>query len=345
MNSKRKAIFFTAKPKDSPALPAAVARTRQVTGASVRSSDTNSETPAPDVRSKPPKRPKHWHPQQEVVLKQWAEIATSFRWMHHECHVKMSRQSFWFTLPVIVLSSITGTMNFAQGTFPSSVEPYIPVIIGSLNLVGGIMTTIASYLKVAEMAEGHRVASVMFGKLSRNIRVELLLPLSERTMDGDDFIAMCRSEMDRLTEQTPDIPKQVEKKFAARFHDLLQKDFYPPELLQLHPVDVYRDETVETVETGEERAASVVASAALQFQRAAQAARMAPLAEVKEPLPVQVQSPPKGEVKQELAELSRMKTVSSVLRREWEPAMPSMEGVAPFFDVTPTPSEDALGSS
>lgn len=327
MSEKRKPSFFAFKPKDSFVLPAAVTRTRQLTNASVRSESSSDAPPG-----KPPKRPKHWHPQQEVVLKQWAEIATSFRWMHHQCHVNMSSQSFWFTLPVIVLSSITGTMNFAQGTFPQSVEPYIPVTIGSLNLLAGIMTTVASYLKVAEMAEGHRVASVMFGKLSRNIRVELLLPLCERTMDGDDFIAMCRSEMDRLTEQTPDIPKKVEKKFATRFHDLLQKDFYPPELLQLHPVDVYRDEQA----AAEERTASVVASAALQFQRAAQAARMAPVMEVKEPI---MALEPTGEVKQELAELHRMKTVSSVLRREWEPSM----ATAPVDGCAS--SEDALNST
>jgi hypothetical protein len=187
------------------------------------------------------------------------------------------------------------------------------------------MTTIASYLKVAELAEGHRVASVMFGKLSRNIRVELLLPLSERTMDGDDFISMCRLEMDRLTEQTPNIPKHIEKKFAVRFQDLLQQNFYPPELLQLHPVDIYRDDK----EAAEDRTASVIASAALHFQRAAHAAKQE---EVVPP------PPPPGEVRQELAHLSQLKAVSSALRKDTGPSL------APFFGTPPSPavSEDAL---
>lgn len=209
------------------------------------------------------KRPKVWHPQQEKLLKQWAEISTSFRWMHHQAHLRFASMHFWFTLPVIVMSSITGTMNFAQGTFPPEYETYVPLLIGSVNLIAGIITTIASYLRVSELSEGNRVASMMFGKLSRNIRVELLLPTSERTMDGCDFIAMCRSELDRLTEQTPDIPKIIENKFLRKFHNLLENtDFYPPEIADLHPVQIYHD--VEELKN--KRVGSVLADAALAFK-------------------------------------------------------------------------------
>lgn len=210
------------------------------------------------------KKPKIWHPQQEKLLKQWAEIATSFRWMHHRAHLRYASMHFWFTLPVIVMSSITGTMNFAQGTFPPEYETYIPLIIGSINLIAGIITTIASYLRVSELSEGNRVASIMFGKLSRNIRVELLLPISERTMDGGDFIAMCRSELDRLTEQTPDIPSKIESKFVRQFEQLLKTtDFYPPELRDLHPVEIYTGD----LERKQSQMSNVVANAALLFQQ------------------------------------------------------------------------------
>jgi hypothetical protein len=307
-SSKRRnlpSFSFTPRDRDAFPLPAAVTRTRQVTSASTNGDAASaSAPPVPGNGAKPPKRVKQWHPQQEVVLKQWAEIATSFRWMHHECHVKLANQSFWFTLPVIVISSITGTMNFAQGTFPASVEMYVPLIIGTLNLLGGIMTTVASYLKVAELAEGHRVASVMFGKLSRNMRVELLLPLTERTMDGDDFIAMCRSEMDRLTEQTPNIPKNVERQFIIRFRHLLEQNFYPPELLQLHPVDVYREEAPVM-----QPPPPPALSPALQSQ-----ALSAPVSVALNVAATQASMA--ADVKEELAQLQHMKPVSSALGKE-----------------------------
>jgi len=302
-----------------------------------------------------------WHPQQEVVLKQWAEIATSFRWLHHQAHINFSNKSFWITLPVIVISSITGTMNFAQSSFPPDFASYVPLVIGSFNLIAGVMTTVQSYLRLSELAEGHRVASIMFGKLSRNIRVELMLPTTERTMDGDDFIAMCRSELDRLTEQSPDIPKKIEKRFAVKFEDLLQTDFYPPELLQLHPVEVYRNEA----DAVEQRTATVVASAASQFQRALEQRKEARELqqhleqESKAALPHMPHMPhppplfpiPEApardseQVAHELKTLHKLQAVSNLLRRK-PPAPPVVATPSPdAFFAEPVMGGDAEGAA
>lgn len=336
MSGKPKFGFFT---KSKPSVPAVVTRSRQsssATGTGSNATDTDESTLS--QLGKKPKRAKVWHPQQEVVLKQWAEIATSFRWMHHQAHIMFSRQSFWITLPVIVISSITGTMNFAQNSFPAEFESYVPLVIGSFNLIAGVMTTVQSYLRLSELAEGHRVASVMFGKLSRNIRVELMLPVTERTMDGDDFIAMCRSELDRLTEQSPDIPKRIENKFSSTFEDLLQTDFYPPELLQLHPVEVYRNDA----EAVEQRTANVVANAAMHFHRVVEQRRKDEAAALPAaplfPIP---ESPGHREselVAQELKTLNRLQAVSSLLRRK-PPPEPPLPAVS-----APVPEEPLFGA-
>lgn len=31
--------------------------------------------------------PKEWHPQQAKLLKSWAEIASSYRWMHNQAYM------------------------------------------------------------------------------------------------------------------------------------------------------------------------------------------------------------------------------------------------------------------
>lgn len=38
--------------------------------------------------------------------------------------------SFRYTLPIIVISTIIGTANFAQETFPKGVRPFVPAVIG-----------------------------------------------------------------------------------------------------------------------------------------------------------------------------------------------------------------------
>ena len=265
--SKVRNFIKTAKPPHvaPPRISAQTSAASPTSGSDAAAGTGAADADTRSVTTEAAKKTKVWHPQQEKLLKQWAEIATSFRWMHHRAHLRYSTMHFWFTLPVIVMSSITGTANFAQGTFPSEYDAYIPLIIGAVNLIAGVITTIASYLRVSELSEGNRVASIMFGKLSRNIRVELLLPISERTMDGADFISMCRSELDRLTEQTPDIPSAIERRFLREFEELLSGgNFYPPELTNLHPVEIYSGD----VERKQQQLATVVADAAAAFKLA-----------------------------------------------------------------------------
>ena len=52
-----------------------------------------------------------WHAQQEKILKEWSEISSSYRFMHDRAHGKFHTQNLWFALPVIVLSTVTGTAN------------------------------------------------------------------------------------------------------------------------------------------------------------------------------------------------------------------------------------------
>ena len=90
-------------------------------------------------------------------------------------------------------------------------------MIGTLNLVAGLITTIAQFLRVSELLESHRVSSLAFGKLSRNISVELSLPVKERTTDGTAFLSSCRIELDKLIEQSPTIPLNILSKFDKKF--------------------------------------------------------------------------------------------------------------------------------
>ena len=183
-----------------------------------------------------------WHGQQEKILKEWSEISSSYRFMHDRAHGKFHTQNLWFALPVIVLSTVTGTANFAHEAFPDSWKDYVPLGIGFLNLTAGLITTIAQFLRVSEKMEGHRAASISYSKLARNIAVELSLPVSERTIDGSAFIMECRTQLDRLLEQSPDLDDSTINKFEKRFK---KHDFHKPAIIDLRSVDVYKDDEAE----------------------------------------------------------------------------------------------------
>jgi hypothetical protein len=88
--------------------------------------------------------------------------------------------------------------------------------------------------------ENHRVTSIQYGKLSRKIKLELTLPISERNNHGDNMVEMCRAEYDRLIEQSPPVPKVVIKQFESQFPD--SNVFHRPELSNIYPIVLFDNE-------------------------------------------------------------------------------------------------------
>ncbi len=195
-----------------------------------------------------------WNARHETILKEWAEQSICYQKMHETSHRKFSRMNIQLTLPVIVMSTITGTANFSLASFNEEWRVKLPIVIGAINIASGMITTIAQYLRVSERSEGHRVAALAYGKLARNIGSELNLPRGERATSGLPLVRVCRTEMDRLEEQSPDIDADVVAKFESTHADV---DLARPSIVDIHPITVYTAE-----ETADERVANVVANAA-----------------------------------------------------------------------------------
>lgn len=183
--------------------------------------------------------PRVWHEQQEEILRQWSETASCYRYLHDRAHRKFRTKNMWFTLPIIMLSTITGAASFAQSSFPVSMQSYVPIAIGTVNLVTGMLSTVKQFLQFAELSEGHRGASLSFGKLSRNIKVELALPHTERSMDGTHFLKNSRRDLDRLLEQSPAVPLEILLSFEEQFKE---QDFCRPEIMAIYPVSIYHEQ-------------------------------------------------------------------------------------------------------
>jgi hypothetical protein len=165
---------------------------------------------------KPKTPPIKWSVENEKILVEWCDVAVCYKWMHTKAHQKYSRSQAWYTIPAIVLSTISGTASFAQGNIPTAYQSYAPLIIGTVNIFIGILTTIQQYLKISELNEGHRIAGISWDKFSRNIRIELAKDPSER-MKAEPFLKMSRQEFDRLMETSPSIPPDIIKDFMTTF--------------------------------------------------------------------------------------------------------------------------------
>lgn len=178
--------------------------------------DINDEKRSVRGRGNPMDDKVVWSPDNEKILVEWCDIAQCYKWLNFRSHTKLSKQQAWFTIPAIILSTITGTASFAQSTLPANIRDYAPAIIGSINILVGILTTIQQYLKVSEKNEAHRVSSIAWDKFARNVRIELAKKPEERDKAGH-FIKACRLEFDRLMETSPSIDNSTVKEFKHKF--------------------------------------------------------------------------------------------------------------------------------
>jgi len=157
-----------------------------------------------------------WSPENESILVEWCDIGSVYKWLHTRAQQMYSKLHAWFTIPAIVLSTISGTASFAQTSLPIAYQAYSPLAIGGLNIFIGIFSTVAQYMKISELNESFRVAGIAWDKYARNIRIELAKAPNERT-DAYTFLKYSREEFDRLMETSPTIPPKVVVEFTKRF--------------------------------------------------------------------------------------------------------------------------------
>ena len=180
-----------------------------------------------------------WTKEQEELLASWSERASGYRWLHSRSEKLYRCRNYTFTIPVIILSTLTGTANFAMDSFvPEEHKQTAMACIGGVNIFAGVLSTLQNFLRYAELMESHRVSEVSWSKLSRDIAVELTLEPKMRK-PAFDFLNVCRAEYDRLIEQSPPIDDDIIKRYKGEFNKL-EPDFNHPHVCNgLHKCRIF----------------------------------------------------------------------------------------------------------
>lgn len=163
-----------------------------------------------------------WTSDHEQILVEWADKAMCYRWLHAKAHQSFAKANAWFTIPVIIMSTTTGTANFAQDRLPEEYRGFFSMGVGAVNIFAGILTTIQQFLKIGELNEAHRVASIAWDKFYRNTKVELAKAPAER-MPVMQMLKHSKEEFDRLMETSPTISEKIIAAFNTTFSDGINK--------------------------------------------------------------------------------------------------------------------------
>jgi len=169
------------------------------------------------INIKSTKEDTNWTEEHEHVLVEWADKAMCYRWLHSKSNLSYSKMNALFTIPVIIMSTLTGTANFAFQKYSPDVQAISSNIIGGINILAAILSTIAQFLKISEMNEAHRVSSISWDKFYRNVKVELAKHPDER-MNPSHMLKISKEEFDRLMETSPMIKTNIILEFKKTFN-------------------------------------------------------------------------------------------------------------------------------
>jgi hypothetical protein len=164
-----------------------------------------------------------WTKEHEEVLVEWGDKAMCYGRLHFKSNQYYSYLNKWFTIPVIIMSILTGVGNFAFQKYNIEIQTIAINAIGGINILSGIISTIGQSLKIAELNEAHRVSSISWDKFYRNIKVELSKHPDER-VDPISMLKMYKEEFDRLMEISPLIREDIIKEFKDTFTNMKDED-------------------------------------------------------------------------------------------------------------------------
>jgi hypothetical protein len=164
-----------------------------------------------------------WTVEHEHILAEWADKAMCYRWLHSKANSLYSNLNAWYTIPCIIISTLAGTANFAQSRVPEEYQGLFTMVVGGINILGGIISTIQQFLKITQLNEAHRVSSISWDKFYRNVKIELTKHPNER-IHVSHMLKMSKEEFDRLMETSPVIPDKIIEDFKKSFQ---KSDDYP----------------------------------------------------------------------------------------------------------------------
>jgi hypothetical protein len=159
-----------------------------------------------------------WAKEQENLLKDWAEKARYYAWMHNESSKKFHYLNNRLTIPLIVISAISSSANFTMVNNDGATlyKTWFPVIMGTLGLVTAILSASLKVLQTAELSAKHSTFFKTYNALARHITMELSLPPSQRRAPQDSC-NVYRYDFDRLLSEAPSIADSVVVDFNKKF--------------------------------------------------------------------------------------------------------------------------------
>ena len=156
-----------------------------------------------------------WTPPIEALVRSIGEQSECYAILHRNAEKYYAYLTHFFAIPAIVLSTVAGTGSFAFGGDGSKETSSM---VGAISIAVGVIQTLATYYRFAQLSETHRVSAISYQKMYNRISGELVLERTDRA-DAEQFLATLRADIERLEEVAPNIPDKVITAFKRKYSD------------------------------------------------------------------------------------------------------------------------------
>lgn len=171
-----------------------------------------SPQPPPSQPPEPPSQSKNsWSLKNENLLKEWAQKAIIYRWLHHRVSVRYSNRSQVLTILIAILSYVSGGSVLSTDLG----QQWVKYFVGYLAILGGVLTNINGLVAWKQLAEKHKIISTQFSSFERSISSMLSIN-DEQRANAIEFINLKRKEMDDMITNAPNIPASIIREYETK---------------------------------------------------------------------------------------------------------------------------------
>ena len=159
-----------------------------------------------------------WSPEQEQILKSWAEKGSGWAWLHDNSARFYLQSSNRLAYPNIFLSTIAGGISFSTAGSGSAAGMYAGYLVAIMNICCAMLSSFQKFTRSAEKSEIHLQQGKLFSSFCRRITLELALKPEDRK-ECIEFCKLCRDEYDKLVTESMQIPMEIIDAFKKEFKD------------------------------------------------------------------------------------------------------------------------------
>ena len=155
-----------------------------------------------------------WHESVEQLLQKYADEGQVREQLHRAAFYHYKKVQSCFQLPIIILSAISGSLQFLSKSFPEY-ESTIITATASLSIGTSIISSVMTYLKLGESKQSNEQAQIEWMNFYNHVRYQLSLARELRD-DPKTFLEEVKQNYQRLYEISPMVSKQFITKIKRK---------------------------------------------------------------------------------------------------------------------------------